>query len=109
MDDTKKDEEDKSIIDLATIRQKEENSFEVNLMAIQQAATDLVAIQEAYKENGQLSSEQRRKYSSALSNLGVSAQRLANIQGEEDGLRLLLEGNFQKVKVKVSIALLNKI
>ncbi|KAG5678114.1 hypothetical protein PVAND_007814 [Polypedilum vanderplanki] len=97
MDDLKK-EEDKSIIDIATIRKKEENSFENNLLAIQQAAADLVAIQEAFKENGELTNEQRKKYSQSLEKLGVSAQKLANIQDDEDSLRLLLEDSKESKK-----------
>lgn len=73
--------------------QQEENSFESNLASIQQAAADLVTIQEVFKEQGKLTSEQRKLYSQSLEKLGVSAQKLASIHGTDDEIKLLLEGN----------------
>lgn len=67
-------------------------SFEDSLAEIQNAASELVRLQQSYKENGELTTVQRRKYSESLEKLGISAQKLANVQGEEDSLKLLLEG-----------------
>lgn len=81
----------KALVELSN--QKQENSFESNLASIQQAAADLVTFQEIFKEQGRLTNEQRRKYSQSLEKLGVSAQKLASIQGTDDEIKLLLEGN----------------
>lgn len=67
-------------------------SFEDSLAEIQHAASELVRLQQSYKENGELTAVQRRKYSESLEKLGISAQKLANVQGEDDSLKLLLEG-----------------
>lgn len=77
----------------ARAEQPQENSFESNLASIQQAAADLVTIQEIFKEQGRLTIEQRKIYSQSLEKLGVSAQKLANIHGTDDEIKLLLEGN----------------
>lgn len=105
MDDIKKEDiEDfkktKGLIDINensnNQQQQKENSFEANLLSIQQAAAELVSIQDIYKSQGKLNSEQKRKYSQSLEKLGISAQKLANIQGSDDDIRLLLEGNSLK-------------
>jgi hypothetical protein len=75
------------------IQQRQENSFSTNLQLIQQAASELVGIQEAFNKDGKISNDLRRKYSQSLEKLGISAQKLANIEGNDDDLRLLLEGN----------------
>lgn len=72
---------------------KPEIFFEDSLAAIQKAAAELVSLQQAYKENGELSVSQKKKYAENLEKLGVSAQKLANVQDEDD-YRVLLEGNF---------------
>lgn len=73
--------------------QKEENNFETSLASIQEAAQQLVNLQEAYKEQGKLTNEQRKIYSQSLERLGISAQKLANFQGTDDEIKLLLERN----------------
>lgn len=75
-------------------------TFEDSLAEIQRAASELVRLQQAYKENGELSTAQRKKYSESLEKLGISAQKLANVQGEDESLKLLLEGELFKMKVK---------
>lgn len=70
---------------------KQENNFESSLASIQEAAQELVTIQEIFKESGKLTNEQRRIYSHSLEKLGVSAQRLASVQGTDDEIKLLLE------------------
>jgi hypothetical protein len=92
MDDSKKDENDAVHYSKLANVKEEPNTFESNLHSIQQAAADLVGIQEIFKQQGKLSSEQKRKYTQSLEKLGVSAQRLANIQGTDDDIRTLLEG-----------------
>lgn len=77
---------------------KPEASFEDSLASIQRAAAELVNLQQMYKENGELSSSQKRKYSENLEKLGISAQKLANVQ-EEESYKVLLEG---KRKVGIS-------
>lgn len=67
-------------------------SFEDSLAEIQRAASELVRLQQEYKDNGELSTAQKKKYSESLEKLGISAQKLANIQGEDDSLKLLMEG-----------------
>lgn len=74
---------------------KPEISFEDSLAAIQKAAAELVSLQQAFKENGELSASQRKKYAENLEKLGVSAQKLANVQDEDD-YRVLLEGENLK-------------
>lgn len=74
-------------------------SFEDSLAQIQRAAAELVTLQQAFKENGELSSTQRRKYSDSLEKLGISAQKLANIQGEDD-YKILLEGETTFIMLK---------
>lgn len=81
----------KAMTELANQKQQE-NSFESNLASIQQAAADLVTIQEIYKENGKLTSDQRKRYSQSLEKLGASAQKLAVLNGSDDDIKLLLEG-----------------
>jgi hypothetical protein len=71
--------------------QKEDDNFETSLASIQEAAQELVNLQEIYKEQGRLSTEQRKIYSQSLERLGVSAQKLANLQGNDDDIKLLLE------------------
>lgn len=84
MDDAKTEEPD-------VVEQPTTVSFEDSLAEIQRAAAELVTLQQAYKQNGELSANQRRKYSESLEKLGISAQKLANIQGEDD-YKILLEG-----------------
>lgn len=72
---------------------KPEFSFEDSLASIQRAAATLVQLQQAYKENGRFSDVQKRKYTESLEKLGVSAQKLANVQDDED-YRLLFEGKI---------------
>jgi len=88
-DETKKDPGTEEFLN----QKSEVNSFEANLMKIQEAAADLVRIQEVFKQQGKLSTEQRRLYSQSLENLGISAQKLSKIEGSDDNVRLLLEGN----------------
>lgn len=71
--------------------QREENNFESSLASIQEAAQELVNLQEIFKEQGRLTTEQRKVYSQSLERLGVSAQKLANIQGNDDDIKMLLE------------------
>lgn len=80
----------KALVDLSN--QKQENTFESNLASIQQAAADLVSFQEIFREQGRLTNEQRKKYTQSLEKLGVSAQKLANLHGSDDEIKLLLEG-----------------
>ncbi|KAL7047341.1 hypothetical protein ACKWTF_002871 [Chironomus riparius] len=87
MDETKKDPQTEEFLN----QKSEANSFEANLMKIQEAAADLVRIQEVFKQQGKLSTEQRKLYSQSLENLGISAQKLAKIEGTDDNVRLLLE------------------
>lgn len=70
---------------------KPEISFEESLAAIQKAAAELVGLQQNYKENGGLSDSEKKKYTENLEKLGISAQKLANVQDDED-YRLLFEG-----------------
>lgn len=69
----------------------EEVSFEDSLAAIQRAAAELVTIQQTYKENGGLTVAQKKKYTENLEKLGISAQKLATVQDDDD-YRLLFEG-----------------
>lgn len=72
---------------------KPEISFENNLLAIQNAAADLVSLQEQFKVNGNLTRDQQKQYAASLEKLGVSAQKLAQIQQETgDDFRLLFDG-----------------
>lgn len=71
---------------------KPESTFEDSLAAIQKAAAELVNIQQIYKDNGKLTESQKRKYTENLEKLGISAQKLANVQDEDD-YKVLLEGN----------------
>lgn len=73
--------------------EKPEISFEDSLAAIQRAAAELVSLQQTYKENGELSNLQRKKYAENLEKLGISAQKLAHVQDEDD-YKLLLEGEL---------------
>lgn len=70
---------------------KPEISFEDSLASIQRAAAELVGLQQAFKENGGFSESEKRKYAENLEKLGISAQKLANVQDDDD-YRLLLEG-----------------
>lgn len=81
---------------------KPEISFEESLASIQRAAAELVSIQSTYKETGRLSESQKRKYAENLEKLGISAQKLANVQDDDD-YKLLFEGDTSKVFMKVSI------
>lgn len=71
--------------------EKEEINFETSLASIQEAAQELVNLQDIYKQQGGLTSEQRKIYSQSLERLGVSAQKLAQSQGSDDEIKLLLE------------------
>jgi hypothetical protein len=71
-----------------------EVSFEESLASIQRAAAELVQLQQTYKENGRLSDAQKKKYSESLEKLGISAQKLANVQDDDD-YRLLFEGEVK--------------
>lgn len=82
---------------------KPELSFEDSLAAIQRAAAELVSLQQNYKENGRLTDAQRRKYSENLEKLGISAQKLANVQDEDDNHRLLFEGEFWFLKIELKL------
>lgn len=73
------------------ITKPEEVSFEESLAAIQRAAAELVTIQQTYKENGGLTEAQKKKYTENLEKLGISAQKLATVQDDDD-YRLLFEG-----------------
>lgn len=90
MDDTKKDPETEEFL----AQKNEANSFEANLQKIQEAAAELVKIQDQFKQQGKLTTDQRRLYSQSLEKLGLSAQKLAKIEGSDDNVRLLLEGKF---------------
>ena len=107
MDETKNDfkrDTDFDPFQNARAEQQQENTFESNLASIQQAAADLVTIQEIYKEQGKLTSEQRKIYSQSLEKLGVSAQKLANIHGTDDEIKLLLEGKeMMKIFIKLNL------
>lgn len=81
------------------ITKKIEPTFEDSLITIQRAAAELVNLQEAYKENGRLNDDQKKKYSESLEKLGVSAQKLAHVQDNEDDYRQLFE-DFQADRVK---------
>lgn len=83
---------------------KPELSFEDSLASIQRAAAELVGLQTSYKENGGLSESQKRKYAENLEKLGISAQKLANVQ-EDDDYRLLLEGETKITKSFMAIKL----
>jgi hypothetical protein len=74
-----------------------EVSFEESLASIQRAAAELVQLQQTYKENGRLSDAQKKKYSDSLEKLGISAQKLANVQDDDD-YRLLFEGEMKSSK-----------
>jgi hypothetical protein len=76
---------------------KPELSFEDSLASIQRAAAELVSLQQSYKESGEFSDSQKRKYAENLEKLGISAQKLANVQ-EDDDYRLLLEGETKVMK-----------
>jgi hypothetical protein len=89
MDDVKTEEPE-------IVEQPTTISFEESLAEIQRAAAELVTLQQAYKQNGELSSNQKRKYSESLEKLGISAQKLANIQGEDD-YKILLEGKMMNI------------
>lgn len=68
-------------------------SFESSLLSIQNAAADLVNLQEQFKAKGNLTREQQKQYAASLEKLGVSSQKLAHIQQETgDDFRLLFEG-----------------
>lgn len=72
-----------------------ENSFEKNLLSIQRAAAELVTLQELFKTNGNLTKEEQSQYAASLEKLGVSAQKLAQIQQTTgDDFRLLFDGNL---------------
>lgn len=74
-------------------RNPEDMSFESNLISIQNAAASLVALQEHFKNRGNLTRDQQREYAANLEKLGVSAQKLAQIQQETgDDFRLLFDG-----------------
>lgn len=83
---------------------KPELSFEESLAAIQKAAAELVNLQQSYKETGELSASQKKKYAENLEKLGVSAQKLANVQDEDD-YKVLLEGKkFSSKKCHILIS-----
>lgn len=82
----------RALADLAS--QREENNFETSLASIQEAAQELVNLQEIFKEQGRLTTDQKKVYSQSLERLGVSAQKLANFQGTDDEIKLLLERKF---------------
>lgn len=93
MDEIKTDikKEDLDALDSTKGLLKPEISFEDSLASIQRAAAELVSLQKSFKENGGLSDDQKRQYALNLEKLGISAQKLANVQ-EDDDYRLLLEG-----------------
>jgi hypothetical protein len=87
---------------LQKIMQQEENSFEFNLKTIQDAAGELVKLQEVIKTTGKMSSKQQLQYTAALEKLGMSAFRLANVQKEDNNdLRQLFESKFLSFKKKL--------
>lgn len=100
MDEIKPDikKEDLDALDASKGLIKPEISFEDSLASIQRAASELVNLQKSYKENGGLSDDQKRQYALNLEKLGISAQKLANVQ-EDDDYRLLLEGNHENVEM----------
>jgi hypothetical protein len=99
MDEVKTDikKEDLDALDSTKGFAKPELSFEDSLASIQRAAAELVNLQKSYKENGGLSDDQKRQYALNLEKLGISAQKLANVQ-EDDDYRLLLEGKAKMSK-----------
>lgn len=86
--DYKKEDFDSNLKGLAS----PEVTFEDSLASIQRAAAELVNLQQTYKENGRLSDIQKRKYTENLEKLGISAQKLANVQDDDD-YKLLFEGH----------------
>lgn len=99
MDEVKPDikKEDLDALESTKGLAKPEISFEDSLASIQRAAAELVSLQKSFKENGELSDEQKRQYATNLEKLGISAQKLANVQ-EDDDYRLLLEGELKMSK-----------
>lgn len=96
MDEVKPDlkREDFDALENTKALAKPEISFEDSLASIQKAAAELVGLQQTFKENGGLSDTQKRKYAENLEKLGISAQKLANVQDDDD-YRLLLEGEIK--------------
>jgi hypothetical protein len=101
MDEVKTDikKEDLDALESTKGLVKPELSFEDSLASIQRAAAELVSLQKSFKENGGLSDDQKRQYAVNLEKLGISAQKLANVQ-EDDDYRLLLEGELNMTKFK---------
>lgn len=82
---------------------KPEPSFEDSLAAIQRAAAELVSLQQTYKEFGRLTGVQKRRYAESLEKLGISAQKLANVQDDDD-YKLLFEGKIEMSKLFVILS-----
>ncbi|XP_055603859.1 uncharacterized protein LOC129752090 [Uranotaenia lowii] len=61
-----------------------DQSFGDYLLNIQKAAASLVTLQEQVKKSGKLSGDQKKVYTENLEKLGVAAQKLAQIQQQED-------------------------
>jgi hypothetical protein len=72
--------------------QEEQTSFEFNLKTIQDAASELVRLQDSVKLTGKMTTKQQAQYTAALERLGNSALRLANVtKDEKNDLRQLFE------------------
>lgn len=68
--------------------------FSEHLSTIQQAAAVLVALQERVKMTGKLSGVDKKIYADNLEMLGISAQKLAQLQNEaaDNDLNLIFQG-----------------
>lgn len=77
------------------------NEFADNLLKIQKAASQLVAIQQVVKASGQISEDEKKTYSENLDTLGQAAQALAKMNegNEEDDFRKLISGEWDPVQM----------
>lgn len=103
MDEIKPDlkKEDFEALENTKALPKPEPSFEDSLASIQRAAAELVNLQQTYKEAGRLSENQKKRYTESLEKLGISAQKLANVQDDDD-YKLLFEGETEMSKLCAS-------
>lgn len=72
----------------------ESPGFADNLLKIQQAASQLVTIQQLVKASGKITEEEKQTYAENLDTLGKAAQELAKINdgAQDDDFRRLITG-----------------
>ena len=72
----------------------ESNGFADNLLKIQKAASQLVAIQQVVKASGRITEEEKKVYADNLNSLGLAAQELSKMNEgkEDDDFRRLITG-----------------